>query len=616
LFPVPVRFTGCEERERLQMPSPIRDYALISDCRSAALVGCDGSIDWLCWPRFDSGACFAALLGTSENGRWKIAPADPAARVARRYRDGTMILETEFETAAGAASLIDFMPTGGNTSAVIRLVTGRRGRVDFHSELVIRFDYGISVPWVSRLPDGALSAIAGPNFAVLRTPVPLRGADLRTLGDFSVAAGETLPFVLAHGASYRSPPEPIDAAAALARTELFWREWSGRCPSVGPWTEAVKRSLLVLKSLTYEPTGGMVAAATTSLPEQIGGPRNWDYRYCWLRDASLTLLAFMKLGYYGEAQDWHDWLLRSVAGSPEQMRIMYGIAGERHLPEWELPWLPGHENSRPVRVGNAAASQVQLDVYGELADAMFAAATGGFAPAERALALRDVTLPYLERVWSEPDSGLWETRGPLRHFTHSKVMAWVAFDRSARVLDMSGDGREAAHWRAVAARIHDEVCAKAFDPELRSFVQSYGSKHLDASLLQLPLVGFLPASDPRIRGTVAAIERRLRDESGLVRRYDTRSGVDGLPPGEGAFLACSFWLADNYVLQDRIAAARALFESLLDKRNDVGLLAEQYDPHSGRMLGNFPQAFSHVGLITTALNLVRAEPAAQERAAD
>jgi GH15 family glucan-1,4-alpha-glucosidase len=593
------------------MSKPIQDYALISDCRSAALVSRDGSIDWLCWPRFDSEACFAALLGTAENGRWKIAPADPAARVARRYRDGTMILETEFETAAGAATLIDFMPPGGDTSAVVRLVIGRRGRVDFFTELVIRFDYGISVPWVSRLPDGALSAIAGPNFVVLRTPVPLRGADLRTLGEFSVAAGETVPFVLAHGASHRSPPKPIDAGLALAATEAFWREWSGRCPSLGVWTEPVKRSLLVLKSLTYAPTGGIVAAVTTSLPEQIGGPRNWDYRYCWLRDASLTLLAFMKLGYYGEARDWRDWLLRSLAGSPEQMRIMYGIAGERYLPEWELPWLPGYENSRPVRVGNAAASQVQLDVYGELADAMFTAVTGGFPPAPRQLAFREVMLPHVERVWKEPDSGIWEVRGPLRHFTHSKVMAWVAFDRSAKLLDMSGDSRAAAHWRGVAQQIHDDVCAKGFDPALGSFVQSYGSKLLDASLLQLPLVGFLPPSDPRIRGTVAAIERHLRDESGLVRRYDTETGVDGLPPGEGAFLACSFWLADNYALQGRLAEARALFENLLGKRNDVGLLAEQYDPGTGRMLGNFPQAFSHVGLVTTALNLARAEPAAR-----
>jgi GH15 family glucan-1,4-alpha-glucosidase len=593
------------------MSTPIRDYALISDCRSAALVSRDGSIDWLCWPRFDSGACFAALLGTAENGRWKIAPVDSVARVARRYRDGTMILETDFETAAGAASVVDFMPPGGNTSAVIRLVIGRRGRVDFFCELVARFDYGITVPWVSRLADGALSAIAGPNFLVLRTPVSLRGADWRTLGEFSVAAGETVPFVLAHGVAYRSPPEPIDAAAALAGTEAFWREWSGRCPSIGPWTEPVKRSLLVLKSLTYEPTGGMVAAVTTSLPEQIGGTRNWDYRYCWLRDASLTLLAFMKLGYYGEARDWRDWLMRSVAGSPEQMRIMYGIAGERNLPEWELPWLPGYENSRPVRVGNAAASQLQLDVYGELADAMFAAVTGGFPPAERQLALREVMLPHVERAWKEPDSGIWEVRGPLRHFTHSKVMAWVAFDRSARMFDMSGNVGAAAHWRGVADQVHDEVCTKGFDPELGSFVQSYGSKQLDASLLQLPLVGFLPPSDPRIRGTIAAIERRLRDESGLVRRYETASGVDGLPPGEGAFLACSFWLANNYVLQGRVAEARALFESLLDKQNDVGLLAEQYDPHTGRLLGNFPQAFSHVGLITTALYLARTEQAAQ-----
>jgi GH15 family glucan-1,4-alpha-glucosidase len=596
------------------MSSPIENYALISDCRTAALVGCDGSIDWLCWPRFDSGACFAALLGAAENGRWKIAPVDPAPRVARRYRAGTMILETDFETAEGAATVVDFMPPGGTTSAVIRLVIGRRRRVHFFTELVLRFDYGIRIPWVTRLADGGLSAIAGPNFLVLRTPVSVHGADLRTLGEFSVGTGEMVPFVLTHGASYRTPPEPIDAAEALARTESFWREWSDRCPSVGAWTEPVKRSLLVLKSLTYEPTGGIVAAVTTSLPERIGGARNWDYRYCWLRDATLTLLAFMRLGYYGEAREWRDWLIRTVAGSPEQMRIMYGIAGERHLPEWELSWLPGYENSRPVRVGNAAASQAQLDVYGELSDAMFAAVTGGFAPAERQLALRDVMLPYVERAWREPDSGIWEMRGPLRHFTHSKVMAWVAFDRSAKMAEMRGDIRSAAHWRGVAQEVHREVCAKGFDAELGSFVQSYGSKQLDASLLQLALVGFLPASDPRIRGTVAAVERHLRDESGLVRRYDSASGVDGLPPGEGEFLACSFWLADNYVLQGRLAEARELFECLLDKRNDVGLLAEEYDPRTGRMLGNFPQAFSHVGLVTTALNLAQAEPPDQAAA--
>ena len=590
----------------------IEDYALIGDCRTAALVGSDGSIDWLCWPRFDAAACFAALLGTAENGRWKIAPIDPSARVERRYRQDTMILETTFETDQGVATLVDFMPPGGSVSSAIRVVIGRRGRIDFRTELVIRFDYGISVPWVTRLADGALSAIAGPNFLVLRTPVPLRGEDLRTMGEFSVSAGVIVPFVLSHGASHRSPPEPIDALAALERTEAFWREWSNRCPSVGSWTEAVKRSLLTLKALTYEPTGGIVAAVTTSLPEQVGGPRNWDYRYCWLRDAALTLRAFMRLGYYDEARDWRDWLVRSIAGSPAQTQIMYGIGGERFVPEWELSWLPGFENSRPVRIGNAAATQFQLDVYGEVAEAMFEAAKDGIAPAKRQTDLRAVVLPYLERIWHEPDNGIWEVRGGRRHFTHSKVMAWVAFDRSASMDEMSGDRAGAERWRRVADEIHAEVCAEGFDPEIGSFVQSYGSRQLDASLLQIPLVGFLPPTDPRVLGTLAAIERRLVDADGLVRRYDTASGVDGLPPGEGAFLACSFWLADNYVLQGRIDEARAQFARLCDRRNDVGLLAEEYDPRAARMLGNFPQAFSHIGLVNTALGLARAEGPAPE----
>ena len=594
------------------MPARIEDYAMIGDCETAALVARDGSIDWLCWPRFDSAACFAALLGTPENGRWQIAPADPSARTSRRYRDGTLILETTFATAEGEATLVDFMPPHDGSSELVRLVVGRKGRMDFRTELVIRFDYGASVPWVTRLADGALAAVAGPEMLVLNTPVELHGEDLRTVGTFSVAAGETVPFVLTYGASYLPRSTPAGAAAALTRTEAFWRDWSGRCTPVGPWTEAVRRSLLTLKALSYAPTGGIVAAATTSLPELIGGPRNWDYRYCWLRDATLTLLAFMHLGYQDEARAWRDWLLRAVAGTPAQIQIMYGIAGERRIPEWEVTWLPGYEGSRPVRVGNAAAAQVQLDVFGEIADALYQARRGGLAISERHNAFRKAILDHLESAWHEPDEGIWEVRGGRRHFTHSKVMAWVAFDRASTVAQELGDADAGARWRGIADAIHAEVCAQGFDSGLGSFVQSYGARRLDASLLQIPLVGFLPAGDPRVRGTIAAVERRLLD-GGFVMRYDTETGVDGLPPGEGAFLACSFWLADNYVLQGRQAEARDLFTRLLALCNDVGLLAEEYDPRSGRMLGNFPQAFSHIGLINTALNLSRAEGPARDR---
>jgi GH15 family glucan-1,4-alpha-glucosidase len=594
------------------MPARIEDYAMIGDCETAALVARDGSIDWLCWPRFDSGACFAALLGTPENGRWQIAPADPAARTSRRYRDGTLVLETTFATAAGEATLVDFMPPHDGSSELVRLVVGRSGRVDFRTELVIRFDYGASVPWVTRLADGGLSAVAGPEMLVLNTPVELHGEDLRTIGTFSVAAGETVPFVLTYGSSYLPRSTPAGAAAALTRTEAFWRDWSGRCTPVGPWTEAVRRSLLTLKALSYEPTGGIVAAATTSLPELIGGPRNWDYRYCWLRDATLTLLAFIHLGYQDEARAWRDWLLRAVAGTPAQIQIMYGIAGERRIPEWEVAWLPGYEGSRPVRVGNAAAAQIQLDVFGEIADALYQARRGGLEISERQNALRTAIMDHLETTWHAPDEGIWEVRGGARHFTHSKVMAWVAFDRASTVADELGDADTGARWRSIADVIHAEVCAQGFDSGIGSFVQSYGARQLDASLLQIPLVGFLPAGDPRVRGTIAAVERRLMD-GGFVMRYDTETGVDGLPQGEGAFLACSFWLADNYVLQGRQAEARALFERLLALCDDVGLLAEEYDPRAGRMLGNFPQAFSHIGLINTALNLSRAEGPARDR---
>jgi GH15 family glucan-1,4-alpha-glucosidase len=551
------------------------------------------------------------LLGTPDNGRWQIAPADPSPRITRQYRDGTLILETTFETERGAATLIDFMPLFDGTSDLVRLVVGQHGRLDFRTDLVIRFDCGISVPWVSQLDDErGLQAVAGPNMLVLRTPIPLHGDDLRTVGEFSVAAGETVSFVLSHGPSHRPRPNAMDPQLALAQTETFWRDWSARCPPVGPWREAVKRSLLTLKALTYEPTGGIVAAPTTSLPEQIGGPRNWDYRYCWLRDAAFTLLALMNLGYYDEARAWRDWLLRAVAGSPAQVQILYSINGEKQLPERELPWLAGYEGSRPVRIGNEAFGQRQLDVYGEVIHAMFEARLGGMPPLQRGADMLRVVLDYVETIWREPDEGIWEVRGGRRHFTHSKVMAWVAFDRAAIIAETAGDAGASTRWRRVADEIREEVCRSGFDSELGSFVQFYGSRRLDASLLQIPLVGFLPASDPRVRGTVAAIERHLLRDGGLVMRYATEDGVDGLPPGEGAFLACSFWLADNYILQRRFGDARVLFERLLALRNDLGLLAEEYDPRAGRMLGNFPQAFSHVGLINTAIKLARVDPGA------
>lgn len=596
------------------MTSRIEDYALIGDCETVALVSRTGSIDWLCFPRFDSGACFAALLGTVENGRWYIAPRDPDARVTRRYRPDTLILETTFETADGVATLIDFMPPRDGASDLVRLVVGERGRVEFDTDFVVRFDYGRTVPWVTRDQDGSICAVAGPDRLTLVTPVALDGEDLHTGGTFRVSAGERIPFVLTYGPSNGPRPAHQDVEAVLADTQAYWQDFAARCPPVGPWTAAVKRSLITLKALTYAPTGGIVAAATTSLPEQLGGERNWDYRYCWLRDATMTLMAFMKLGYYDEASAWREWLMRAIAGAPDQIQIMYGVAGERQLLEWEVPWLRGFGDSRPVRVGNAAADQLQLDVFGEVADAMAQALKGGLPPHPRSPAIRSVTLPFLEQAWRQPDEGIWEVRGGRQHFTHSKVMAWVAFDRAATLATNAEGGSEiAARWRSVADAIHADVCAKAYDEELASFVQAYGSKTIDASVLQIPLVGFLPADDPRVVGTVAAVEKWLvRD--GLVLRYRTELTDDGLPPGEGAFLACSFWLADVLVLQERFEDARRLFDRLTGLCNDVGLLAEEYDPVAGRMLGNFPQAFSHVGLINTALNLARASGPAEERA--
>jgi GH15 family glucan-1,4-alpha-glucosidase len=592
----------------------IEDYALIGDCGTAALVGRDGSIDWLCLPRFDSPACFAALLGQPEHGRWLIAPVDVNAKIERRYVEASLVLATTFETAEGTVELVDFFRPRHGSPHLVRLVRGRRGRVRMRVEIILRFDYGSVVPWVERLSEGGISAIAGPERVVLRTPVPLVGQDLTTVGEFEVEAGQTVAFVLGYGASHQPPPRPIDAQRALELALAFWRQWSSQCTSAGPWSDTVRGSLAVLKGLTYAPTGGIVAAPTTSLPERLGGPRNWDYRYCWLRDATFTLLALMHAGFTGEALSWRDWLFRAVAGSPEQIQIMYALGGERRLTEWEVPWLPGYEGSHPVRVGNAASDQTQLDVYGEILDALYHAILNGLPPARRGVPIVRAVLDHLAKIWQDPDEGIWEVRGPPQHFTHSKVMVWVAFDRAIKIAERFDTEVDVAPWRMLRDKIRADVCAKAFDPDLGSFVQAYGSKSLDAALLLLPLVGFLPPTDPRMTGTVKAIEGRLvRD--GLVFRYDTGEGVDGLPPGEGAFLPCSFWLADNYILQGRVDEARALFERLLLLRNDVGLLAEEYDPWNRRQLGNFPQAFSHVALVNTALNLTRGQGPADQRAA-
>lgn len=595
------------------MAARIEDYALLGNCRAAALVSKEGSIDWLCFPRFDAPACFAALLGTPENGRWKISPIEAVRNVKRRYHDGTLILETTFQTDDGTATLIDFMPSTLRHSSITRIVVGVKGRVSFDMDLVIRFDYGRTVPWVERHDPLTLTAVAGPEMLVLRTPTPIKARAQHSTARFSVSEGERKVFTLSHQPSHEPVAEGFDAEASLAKTEYFWHEFSSRCPDVGPWTDLVKRSLITLKALTYLPTGGIVAAPTTSLPEKLGGKRNWDYRYCWLRDATMTLLAFMSLGYFDEARAWRDWLTRSVAGNPNQMQIMYGLGGERSLTEYELPWLCGYEESQPVRIGNAAATQTQLDVYGEVADAMAQAIKGHLPRHPRIEAIAEVIVPFLEKAWREPDEGIWEIRGQQQHFTHSKVMAWVAFDRIATVAGTLENGGDfSRNCRRVADEIREEVCRKAYDPELGSFVQYYGSKSLDASLLHIALTGFLPANDPRVLGTVAAIEKRLMRD-GLLLRYETEHGVDGLPPGEGTFLVCSFWLADVYVLQGRDDDAHALFEHLASLCNDVGLLAEQYDPHERRMLGNFPQAFSHVGIINTALNLHRVQAPAQER---
>ncbi len=588
------------------MPSRIEDYALLGDCQTAALVGRDGSIDWMCLPRFDSPACFAALLGGPEHGRWLLAPSDPAARVKRAYRGESLVLDTTFETGDGEVVVTDCMRLRDHGPTVVRVVRGVRGRVRMRTELVIRFDYGSIVPWVRASSDRSLRAIAGPHSLRVDADVPLSGRDMTTVADFEVAEGQTLSFVLAWHASHLEVPESLDAPAVVEATERAWREWAGQCTYAGPWRDVVVRSLVTLKALTHSATGGIVAAATTSLPEALGGVRNWDYRYSWLRDATFALLALVHNGFLDEARAWREWLLRAVAGDPSKLQIMYALDGDRRVEEYEVPWLPGYAGSRPVRVGNAAFRQRQLDVYGEVMDALFQYHRFGVGSSPDAWDLRRKMLDFLETHWESADEGIWEVRGGPRHFTHSKVMAWVAFDRAVRRVEAQGGG-PIERWRALRARIHDDVCRNGYDAELQSFVQSYGSKHLDASLLMLPLVGFLPIDDPRVAGTVRAIERTLLTD-GLVRRYEPDPEVDGLPAGEGAFLPCSFWLVDNWSLMGRHEEARAMFERLIGLTNDVGLLSEEYDPGGKRMLGNFPQAFSHVALVNSALALSAQQP--------
>lgn len=597
------------------MALPIEDYAIIGDTQTAALVGRDGSIDWLCLPRFDAPACFAALLGTHHHGRWLIAPAGGGRAVSRRYLEDSLVLCQEFETAAGRVRVTDFMPPRDREPDLVRLVEGVQGTVAVEMELVIRFDYGSIVPWV-RSMDGRLFAIGGPDALSLWPGAATEGRDLTTHATFEVRAGEQVTFVLAWHPSHEELPNPApDAAKALTDTLAWWRDWARRCTYHGPWREQVLRSLLTLKALTYAPTGGIVAAPTTSLPEKLGGVRNWDYRYCWIRDATFTLFALSIGGYLEEAAAWRNWLLRAVAGDPADLQILYGPAGERRLPELELPWLPGYEESRPVRIGNAASGQLQLDVYGEMMDVLDVARRAGLPPDRDAWALQTAMLRHLEKIWRAPDEGIWEVRGPRRHFTHSKVMAWVAFDRAVTAVAEAGLDGPVDRWRNVRAEIHQEVCSRGFDVGLNAFTQYYGSQIPDASLLMIPLVGFLPARDPRVAGTVALVERGLLRD-GFVHRYpveERQQEVDGLPAGEGTFLPCSFWLADNYVLAGRYDESRALFERLIGVANDVGLLAEEYDVGARRLVGNFPQAFSHVGLVNTARNLARAHGPAESR---
>jgi GH15 family glucan-1,4-alpha-glucosidase len=580
----------------------IEDYALLSDLQTAALVHRSGSIDWCCFPRFDSGACFAALLGDKENGSWSVAPATPITGCSRRYRDGTLILESEFETDQGVVRVIDFMPPRGEAPDIVRIVEGVRGTVDMKSQLIVRFDYGHIVPWVRRM-DGLRLAIAGPDAVSLQTPIESHGDHLSTVSNFTVSEGERIPFVMTWYPSHRPQPAAVDPERALTETESFWTEWCGQYSYAGAYGHVVHRSLLVLKAMTYAPSGGIVAAPTTSLPEWLGGVRNWDYRFCWLRDASLTLVAMLKAGYQSEALAWRDWLLRAIAGDPADVQIMYGITGERRLEERELDWLAGFAGSKPVRIGNAASSQVQLDVYGEVMDALYLTRVHGGEKSSFAWSLMKQLLKWLEHGWRQEDAGIWEVRGPNRHFTHSKVMAWVAFDRAVRMCEEFGQEGPVDRWRELRDEIHAEVLAKAWSERQQAFTQYYGSDEMDASILLMPIMGFLPPNDPRVVSTVEAVCRELTVD-GLLLRYKVEDiGVDGLPPGEGAFLACSFWLVEVLALQGRDAEARVLFERLISFRNDLDLLAEEYDPVQGIQLGNFPQAFTHLALVTAALTL-------------
>ncbi|WP_092254000.1 glycoside hydrolase family 15 protein [Bradyrhizobium sp. Rc3b] len=595
------------------MSQRIEDYALIGDCETAALVGRNGSIDWLCWPAFDSDACFAAILGTHKNGRWLIAPGEDVTKISRRYLGNTLILETRFETKSGTVALIDFMPPRGKASDIVRLVRGVSGAVKMRMELVIRFGFGTDIPWVRRI-DHSLMAIAGQDMTVLRTPVETRGEDLTTVSDFEVKAGETVPFVLTYGPSHLEPPAPIDPEIALQDTEKFWQDWCGHCARDGDYQDLVMRSLITLKALTFAPTGGIVAAPTTSLPEKLGGSRNWDYRFCWLRDATFTLLALMNSGYTEEALAWHNWLLRAAAGSPANMQIMYGIWGQRRLLEWEAGWLDGYEGARPVRVGNAAHAQLQLDVYGELIDAFHQSRMAKLKlDDETTWALECAVLNHLAEVWDRPDHGIWERRGQPRHYVFSKVMTWVAFDRGIKSAETFGFKAPLLHWRTLREAIHRDVCNRGFDMEENAFVESYGSKLLDASVLLLPAVGFLPPSDPRIRGTIAAVETCLMRD-GFVLRHDPRELPAGQPPLEGAFLACSLWLADAHVLAGDLDKAQILLDRVVGIANDVGLLAEEYDSVARRQTGNFPQALTHIALINTAHNLSAARQESEKPA--
>jgi len=597
------------------MASRIEDYAVIGACETMALIGRDGSIDWLCLPRFDSDSCFAALLGGPEHGRWIIGPKGDGAGVSRRYLGETMVLETVFETRDGAVALVDFMTRRDGVSDLVRIVRGLRGKVTMTTELIVRFNYGATVPWVYRQEDGRLRFVAGPDRLVLDTTVHMHGEGMTTQGEFEVAEGEEVGFTLSWSPAFHDDPPPFAYADALAHVKALWAGWAKPFKNGSEWSSYVLRSILTLKGLAHRETGGIVAAATTSLPERIGGQRNWDYRFCWLRDATFTLYALISAGFMKEAVAWRQWLLRAVAGDPGDLQIVYGLAGERRTAEYELSSLPGYEGSRPVRIGNAAAGQIQLDVYGELMDSFYVARRAGMGEEPASWGLECALMEHLETIWNEPDDGIWEVRGGRRHFTHSKVMAWVAFDRAVRSAEEFDHPGPIARWREIRDEIHAQVCAHGFDPAQNSFVQFYGSTALDSSLLMIPMVGFLPQDDPRVRGTVAAIERHLLRD-GFVLRYDTGAGADGLPPGEGAFLACSFWLADNYVLQGRFDEARALFERLIGLCNDVGLLAEEYDPVAKRQLGNFPQAFSHLALINTARNLESASGPVHQRSKD